>query len=114
MSFSAGRPTQTSVPPRASEPSACSNGFGATAVAIAASAPPRRWIAATGSSSPAWTTCSAPSSRAVSSRASLMSTATTDGAGDARVLDGEVAEAAGAEDRDEVRRTRAPETFTAL
>ena len=77
ISFSAGRPTQTSVPPRASEPSACSKADGVTAVEIAWSAPPSAWIAATGSSSPACTTCSAPSSRAVSSRSSLMSTATT-------------------------------------
>ena len=75
--FSAGRPTKTSVPPRRSDPYACSNGFGSTAVAIAASAPPRRWISATGSTSAALTVKAAPSSRASSSLSSWMSTAIT-------------------------------------
>jgi hypothetical protein len=38
------------VPPRRSEPYACSNAFGETAVEIAWSAPPSFWIAATTSS----------------------------------------------------------------
>ena len=46
--LSAGSATNTSVPPRRSEPKACSNAFGATATAIAAWAPPSFWIAAIG------------------------------------------------------------------
>ncbi|HEX6388015.1 MAG TPA: hypothetical protein VFZ89_01160, partial [Solirubrobacteraceae bacterium] len=46
ISFSAGRATNTSVPPRRSEPKACSNERGETARAIAWSAPPSFWIAA--------------------------------------------------------------------
>ena len=56
---------------------ACSKALGLTAVAMAASAPPRRWMAATGSCSPTCTRCSAPSSRADSRRSALVSTATT-------------------------------------
>ena len=48
ISFSAGSATNTSVPPRRSEPNACSNDFGETASAIAWSAPPSCWIASTG------------------------------------------------------------------
>ena len=76
--LSAGRPTQTMRPPRASERYACSNGSGVTAVEIAASAPPSRWIAATGSCSSGLIRCSAPTARALSSRAGFTSTAITE------------------------------------
>ena len=107
ISFSAGRPTHTSVPPRASEASACSNAFGLTAVAIATWAPPSACMAATGSCSLALTACEAPSSSAVSSRVWLMSTAIDLSAGDRRVLDGKMSEPADTEDRDAVGGTRA-------
>ncbi len=48
--LSAGSPTNTRVPPRRSEPYACSKALGETASAIAASVPPRVLIAAAGSS----------------------------------------------------------------
>jgi hypothetical protein len=53
--LSAGSATKTSVPLRRSDPNACSNERGDTASAIAASAPPRRWMTCAGSSSEALT-----------------------------------------------------------
>src|SRR4029453_11690651 len=56
--LSAGRATKTSLPPRRNDRYACSNAFGATATAIAASAPPRSLIACTGSSVAVCAPCS--------------------------------------------------------
>ena len=65
------------------------------------------WIAATGSCSSGLTRCSAPSSRGALEPRLVDVDGDHRRAGDARVLDGEVAEAAGAEHGDEARRARA-------
>ncbi len=104
MSFSAGKATNTSVPPRRSERYACSKDFGETASAIAWSAPPSFWMATAGSSSAALTVNSAPSSRAELELLVVQIDRDDPAAGDEGVLDRHVPEPADSEDGDEVRR----------
>ncbi len=105
MKLSAGRPTNTSVPPRASDANACSKALGETATDTAVSAPPSFLISATTSCSAALTTSSAPSSLAVSSFRVDDVDSDDDAARQLGVLDREVAKpATGPEDRRDARR----------
>ena len=105
MWLSAGRPTQTSLPPRASEPMACSKALGAdggrdrdVGSAEALDGGDRILLAGVHE------VVGAELARGLQTL--LVDVDGDDGgAGDARVLDGEVAEAADAEDGDEARRT---------